>query len=302
MSIRFPLFASLIALSAGAAMAQESPKHLLRMAYEVGKTTWYLQEFTMQQQAKIGERKVENTIDSGMQVASEMLSVDGGRAKVRRTFLRITAKMAGMMRVDYDSDKADSKPGPFRDLSDLVGESVTLAMTDRGKVDGVELSPNFPEHALAMLGSDIKEMFSQAVPELPDQPIAIGDTWETQQVFSSGQAGGMTVKIVNRLAEVGDGRARIDQSLTVIPDAGKMPAGASLTADAASGTTQIDLATGMPIESRMSIAMHVKGSPGAPMDMQMTMSVRVAKIDAPAPKAADGNDAKKAEPKADTDK
>lgn len=271
---------------AGEGPGTSKPQHLLRMAYEPGKVEFYEQSTVAVTSAKLKDRAVETTMTSSVLLRSEIEKVEAGKATVQRRFERITAHMQGLMKLDYDSDDPESRPGPFEPLADMVGESVTLQMNDRGGITEVKLSKEFPERVFEMLGGDIQQMFAQSVPELPEQPIAVGGKWSTELSVGTGQMGAMKVRIDNELATVEGRLARLEQVMTIDPASAKLPAGVVLTSERAQGFTVIDLATGMPQDSQMELVMKVQGGGPQPIDVTMRMTMRMKRTEAPAKKAA----------------
>ncbi len=296
-AVRLSLLLSVVVASP--LLAQESaPKHLLRMAFETGKVTWYRQTTTMDQAMQLGGRQWDNKVESSIEFTSEAKDFSNGLANVQRTFGRITAKMTGMMKVDYDSNDEDSRPGPFAALADLVGESVTIALDDRGRVGKVTTSPDFPEKAAEMFGGDLQQWMAQSVPQLPDVPIGIGETWDNELELPMQQMGKVKLKIQNKLLEVTGKVAKFEQVIEFDAGSMKMPAGVEMKTEKSTGTTVVDLATGMPISSKMVMVMSIQGTPnGAPaaMNMLMSMTTSIERIEAPAKDAP--KDAAKDAPK-----
>jgi len=286
----FPLLlATSISAFANAQAQEPAPKHLLRNAYEVGKTTWYRQTMAIDQKAKVGEKTVDTTTNSEFVFRCDTPAVAEGKATVRRTFTRIKAKMTGMMKVDYDSADPESRPGPFAAAADMIDQWIELKVDDRGHIADAKTSPDFPEQALAMFGGDLKQWMAQSIPSLPDAPIGIGETWQDDSTMPMAGLGEMKTKITSTLVAVEGKQAKLHQVIEMSNEGLKLPAGMTMTVDKSEGDTTLDLATGMPITSTSTTTMHIAT---AAMDMTMIMKIDIARIDAPPATEAKERDSK----------
>lgn len=278
MSISLRAFPSFLALALSPfAMAQEpaqetapAQKHLLRMAHSVGKSAFYCQSTEMTSKVKMGERDVEMAQSTSMWFSATATKVEGGKATVEQSYLRVKSKAGGMMNAEFDSADPESDGGALRQLGDLVGESITLVMDERGGVSETKPSAGFPQRVLEQSGSDLKNVLSQFVPMFPDQPIAIGEAWTTELELPMGQLGKAVCSIANKLVAVDKGVARIEQSYTIDTSSVQLPGGTKMESEGGSGFTSIDLATGYPVDSENRMTMRVQGGPGG-LSMQMTM-------------------------------
>jgi len=279
----FPFF---LAASTGAAgIAQEAPKHLLRNAYEVGKTTWYRQTQVMDQKMKVGEKAMDTSSTSEFVFRCDTPAVADGKATVRRTFTRIKVKMTGMMKVDYDSADPESRPGLFGAVAEMVDQWIELKVDDRGRIADAKTSPDFPEQALTMFGGDLKQWMAQSIPSLPDTPIAVGETWQDLSTMPMAGVGEMKLKITTTLVAVEGRQAKLHQVLEMATDGLDLPGGVKMSVEKAEGDTSLDLATGMPVTSAMTTTMRISGVGAAAMDMTMVIKQMIERIDAPGPTA-----------------
>jgi hypothetical protein len=274
----------LLACCAFPVLAQDAaPRHLLRLSFEPGKVLHYRMSMIMQQKMNMGAKPVDMDTAMGITFKTEVLEVVNGKAKVRQTFERVTVKSDNaIMKVDYDSADPESRAGPMAVLEDLVGESVTVHVDERAHYSGVEMSEDFPKAAIDVLGGDMEKLLSQSVPELPDQPVAIGESWETTKPLQMAQFGEAQAKVVNKLTEVSGGHARIDMQLTIDTSNLQMPGGGKFKFEKAGGYTVVDFATGAPIDGESTMQSQVIAGQ---MQMDMTMKVSIAACEPVAPKA-----------------
>lgn len=262
------------------------PKHLLRMAHVVGQEAYFCQAMDMTTKMQMGERTMDMGQSTMSFFTSTAKSVEGAYATIEQKFTRVKAKVSGMAQVDYDSNDPESRPGPLGALEEMVGESITLVMTDRGKVMGSKPSAGFPTESLERSGMDLNQMLAQCVPEFPDQPIAIGESWVTEMKMPMGQMGDIHCKITNRLVEVEKGKAKLDQAYEFDTKDVQLPGGMQLKVDKGTGWTLLDLALGLPLDSQSTIEMSMTGGPGGGMNMQMAMQTVTKRVDAQAAKEA----------------
>lgn len=257
-------------------------KHLLRMAHVVGKEAHFCQTMEMTSKMKMGERTMDMGQRTESYFTSTAKSVEGGKASIEQKFTRVKAKVSGMAQVDYDSDDPDSRPGPLGDLAEMVGESITLVMSDRGKVLETTPSKDFPMESLERSGMDLKQMLAQSVPEFPDQPIAVGESFVTEMAMPMGQMGEIHCKITNKLVEVKQGEAKLEQTYEFDTKNVQLPGGMQLKVDKGTGYSVIDLAVGLPHDSQSVIEMSMAGGPqGAGMEMKMAMTTVTKRVEAP---------------------
>jgi hypothetical protein len=197
-------------------------------------------------------------------------------------------------KIDYDSDVAGSKPGMFRGLADMVGQTVKTTFDATGKTSAVEVDADI-EAGLEKAGMSMKQTFEQAIMAWPQEPIAIGATWTTQYEMPMGQMGKAKAVVTNKLVSVKDNVAVVDQTTKMEIDATGMPPGAKLEVTKAVGTAKIDLRAALPVEMTSDVEMKMGGDgDGAPM-MDMTMTMRSSMKQVPAPAAK--TDAKPADAK-----
>ena len=285
----------LVLVLAPFAFAQEAApaqKHLLRMAHAVGKPAFYCQSTQMTSKVKMGERDVEMQQSTSMWYSATATKVEGGKATIEQAYLRVKAKAGGMMNAEFDSADPESDGGALRQLEDLVGESITLVMDDRGGVSETKPSAGFPQRVLEQSGSDLENVLSQFVPQFPDQPIAIGEAWTTEMSLPMGQMGTAVCSITNKLTAIDKGIARVEQSYTIDTSSVQLPGGTKMESEGGAGFTNVDLATGYPVDSENRMTMRVQGGPNG-LTMQMTMFASLKRAE-----EAEAKGVKKAEPAA----
>jgi len=275
-----------VAFAAAFSAAQDATttaaqKHLLRVAPSVGRTNLYLQTMQMTMSMAVGEegKSMDMEQSSSLWMESKVVDSKEGKTKLEQTFRRIKAKMTGMANVDYDSDDPESRPGPLEALAESVGEKSTIVMDSRGAIMSVELPEALDEaQSAGGTGVDLKQMLAQSVPQMPEEPVAIGHEWTTEMPMPMGQMGKLKCTVTNKLVSVEKGLARIDQKLAFATDELELPGGMEISVGEASAFTVVDLSTGMAHDSNSSVTMVMSGGP-AKMKMTMKMVQAVKRVD-----------------------
>lgn len=296
MSLTFRSPLVLVALAA-VAVAQDAKtvavqKHLLRIAPSVGTTHTIVQSMDMTTKVGAGERKMEMLQSTKVWIEGKVASVDGGKTTLEQAYKRVKAKANGMANVDFDSDDPESRPGPMGQLADMVGEKIKTVMNDRGAV----LDMVLPEGLESASGIDMKQAFAQAVPTMPEEPVAIGESWTTNMDMPMGQLGTLKCKVANKLISVEKGLARMDQTYEFSTEGLQLPGGMNMQVEAGAGFTVVDLSSGLPADSASEITLSMVGGPGG-MEMRMGMKMTMKRVDPAAEAAAEAEAKKQAEAK-----
>lgn len=270
----------LVPLFAAALLAQDpaAKKYLLRMAPVAGSEGHYVQSSDMHNAMKMGERTMNMGQSTAMYFTATTKSVEGGKATIEQKYTRVVAKSDNPMgKVDYDSANADSRPGPMAQIAEMIDESVTFGMNDRGKVVETKTSEGFPTDAVEKSGVGLEQSLSQCVPEFPEKEIAVGESWTTTMALPLPNMGEMQCTIVNKLVEVTAGRAKLEQEFQFDTSKLQLPNGAKLEAKKSTGYTILDLATCLPVDSESTMVMDMTAGGG--MTMAMSVTSKLARVE-----------------------
>ncbi|MFK7739026.1 MAG: DUF6263 family protein [Planctomycetota bacterium] len=277
---------SLAAVLSAPLFAQDAQKHLLRYRFQAGQTWDVLIEQEMKMAMDMGGQAMNTTMLMSMFTANKVAKVEDGKASLEQKITRIKAKMdMGIMNVDFDSADPDSDAGMMGPLADLVDSVAKVSLTANGKMGDVKLSDALKDQ-MAQSGMDLKQMMSQASVELPEKPIAIGESWTTKSTVKLGQMGETTSEVVNKLISVDNDYFVLEQTVKVDTSETEMPGGMELEDLTMKGTNKISFATGMSREMNMLTKMAMSGQADMEMEMKMTMK--------PAPKKKAKKDAEEA--------
>lgn len=269
--------------------AQE--KHTLRYTFKPGHVCWLEHTLDMAQEVKRGEMEMKMTQVTTSWAESKTAEVKDGVAAMESRYTRVTAVSdMGGRKSEYDSDVAGSKPGPqLAGLADMVGKTTRMRVDSTGKVFEVSADEAM-QKTLEKLGTSLKEGTEMSFLVLPKDPIAVGDTWTSEQNFPMGPAGDMVAKLTHKLVAVKGKVATVETKMELDTSAVKIP-GAKLVAEAASGAFEISLDDGLPLSARTE--MVLTSSAESTMQIKMTIRQSTKQVPAPAPKKDAPKDAPK---------
>src|SRR5262245_23621041 len=260
----FALTATLLFVAAPL-LAQE--KTTLRLKFVPGHVSRAQQSQDLTMSMAMGEQKMNTSLSLEMWTEMKVADVKDGTASIDHKYTRAKARSDSPgSKVDYDSDVPGSKAGAqFAAFGKLVGQTVTTRVDATCKLQEVKV-PEDLDMDLERVGMDLKQQFEQMFTAFPKDPIAVGDSWTTESEMKMGQMGMMKSKVVNKLVELKDDVATIEQKIEMDTSTAKLPQGQKLTVPKAGGTSKVDLRTGLPVEQRQDIEMK--------MGDMMTMSIR----------------------------
>ena len=262
-------FLSLALALTAAAHAQEQgkTKHLLRFDFKPGTVAKQVMTQDMTMTMAMGAEDMVTKMTMSMFQTYTVQSVEGDKAAIEQKITRVKAVMDNpMMQVDYDSSDEDSDPGMLEGLADLVDSTIRMKLSNRGKPSDVKLPEGLSEDAG---GPDLEQMISQIVTALPEEPVAIGDTWTVDQNMAMGQMGDTSTKVTYKLVSVTDAEIVLEQSLKMDLSTMEVPPGMEIKDATAKGKIVIDRRTGLPKTSDLDMTMKMDG----PMAMEMVLKV-----------------------------
>ena len=166
----------------------------LRWKFKKGEKTRYEMKMELTQDTKAGDMPFQVRMNQTMDMTWEVTDVgDDGTATMNQTIDRVrmelTLPQAGQGPIKYDSQQQEKAPGTemlAKIFDAMVGKPFVIKVTPLGKV--VDLKT--PEAILAafkgmpagqggMFSEDgLKQMISQSMLPMPEEPVAVGKTWE----------------------------------------------------------------------------------------------------------------------------
>jgi hypothetical protein len=269
------------------AQDQEKPKHLLRFNFKEGTVAQQVMTQDMTMNMDVAGQKMTTKMTMDMFQTFTIKSVKGNKADIEQKITRVKAAADGPMQVDFDSDDKDSDPGMLGGLADLVGQKTSMTLDDRGKTSNVKIPDDMKDAG----GVNLEEMMSQIVTSMPEQPVAVGETWTVKQALPLGQMGDTDTEITYKLVSVNEKNVVLEQQLKMNLDEMEGPGGMEVKSAKASGKVTIDRMTGLPSNSTLQIKLEMGGQMGS-VKMEVGITMKPAPAKKPAPKKEAGDAAK----------
>jgi hypothetical protein len=271
------LFALLLAQTA-AAFADDA-KHTLRYRFTAGESVYFSSRNDTVRRFVLNGQDVKSTDSVEALKHYKVLDVtpDGG---ARLELMIDRTKMVvddGATRFEYDSTRDMNPPAAFQAVHGTVGKPWLRAtvnshggLTDCQTPGGLSV----PESA---------DYLSRVLPPLPEQPVAIGETWKEpfsvdvtvdQINIADGQPLRMPVKLqrVYTLKSVENGIATLALRTEVLTPKRTPKQDVELIQRQFSGTITIDIANGRYLGRDLELEGHVVGYDGPMSAMSVTMT------------------------------
>jgi len=172
--------------------------------------------------------------------------------------------------VDSSRVETPAMPALAQSIPDMTGMKHTMRMDVRGRVVGMDMDETGPAPAREMMAQMASRGFGM---DLPEGPVAPGDTWKgTQEFDMSGMPGqSMTMKI-DMTYEL----QALDGEVAVVSIAGPLSMSGTGSGMQASGqmagTMRLDVAAGRIVESEMETSMDMSVQ-GQSMSVSQTMTM-----------------------------
>jgi len=243
----------------------------------------------------MGDLTIEQSATQVLNSVVDDVAADG-TATLRQSVEAIKMEIASpMMTISFDSAAPEAAPGTpsamFKDLfSQMIGQPFTMTMAPTGEVKKVEGVSQLADKMFKSVAPDpsmagildsmkanmnddaMRTMFAQSFAQLPDRPVKIGDSWDSQVASANPMLGTLITSMKATLKSVdADGAARLARIATAISvkrDASKPvppnPMGLTLDVGEASGDGEqgFDISAGQLRSSvvRLTIPMSMSGT------------------------------------------
>jgi len=174
----------------------------------------------------------------------------GAPAEVTHCLTRIEAKTRSLIaNSEYDSDDTHADPGAWSPMREMIGKTFKTRVDATGRIHGVELPADMPDTSRRIDGSEFETLFALYFIPLPNEPIRIGDSWESHaRLVDKGIATGSRAVVTNKLRSIDNNRAHIVREFH-LPTPRR--AGVTFELQQSDGQAVLDLATGRIVEAQM---------------------------------------------------
>jgi hypothetical protein len=245
--------------SPAASDSKSAAKHTLRYRFQPGETVrWKVSQ----------EAQVETTVSGTTQIAeANTLSVSAWQLKKvepdgTATFeyllesVDMRQKVSGRMEMRYNSQTDKKAPAVFEAVAKTIGVPLTRVTLDaKGKV--LKLEP--------LVGRPGGDSQSQVVIPLPDNPVAVGQSWSSPSDVEVSVQGTVTkIKTLETytLQDVQDGVATIRAATQIVTPMHDPVLEAQVVQRESTGTIRFDLKAGRILSRKVEVDKRVVGFAG----------------------------------------
>ncbi len=165
-------------------------------------------------------------------------------------------------KIEWTSDSPDPAPAAFRGMRETIGKPLgTVRLSPQGKVVDVELA------GAGANAAQTREAHLDVLPLLPEQPVAVGETWKEDfsiDVIIEGPPFKRPIQMqrLYTLRSVENGIATIDEQTVVMTPILDPELEGQLIQRTPAGTCTIDLERGYLVKRELKIDKHVVGFRG----------------------------------------
>ncbi len=285
--MRHSLFLGFLLLTAVNTCAQDrAPKHLLRRVYEPDRVQFF-RDTSVTDTKMQGPQGVnmDSTFTMTITRAERVLWVKDGRARIEKKIHRMELLSTGTVEVEFDSDDPESDPGPYTQVANLVGTTSVMTMDLRARVVRVGESESKPSGDGGEQTADTNEPDLALADGFPDQPVAVGESWQTHSEAEGPDGTKSKATTDSKLVEVKGGVATIEQVTTLELNL-QLRAAVKSEMSPSRSTLVLDLASGRILKRNTLITTSVS-MPGN-MKSKTRMATETVAIDPPKPSKEKG--------------
>ena len=270
MFIRIAATLAFLALSSQADYA--SAQQDLRWKFRAQETIRYNVQQTMQTKMKIGDNDVNQSMDQTMEMSWHVLSSSAaGDTVMNQVVDRISMKMLGGPAgpVEFDTNNNVKSENPIINsmgemFRQIVDQQFKVTMKPTGQITHVEVPAQLLEalrrsaagNPGALDETSLQQMMKQSAVMLPGQPVALRNTWNSQQSVQLG-FGTMNIRSQMTFVEVdatGNAIIRVVPEISVVPKPGA-PIKMTLTSSTGEGEVAFNIAQGRVAQSTLDLDM-----------------------------------------------
>jgi len=240
-----------------AAAETNSEQYTLRYKFHPGQTLrWKVVDRKKIETASSGSTQVTETVTSSVKVWRVKDVSPDGTATFENSVESVDMwqKLSGCQEVRYNSQTDEEPPPGFNQVVDSIGVPLsTITIAPTGKVLRRKRNPAVTS----------AENPGQVTIPLPEEPVAVGDTWSFPHRIDVALTGGMVkkVKTVQKftLASVKTGVATIEVSTQILTPIHDPAIEAQLIQHYSSGTVRFDVDAGRVLAQQMDLDKRVVG-------------------------------------------
>lgn len=254
------VLSSTVSVSADDSEGTKDEKYLLRYQFKPGETIrWRVVHLAKVKTTVGGTTQTAETVSKSIKAWTITDVTESGSAtfehKVEQVDMR--SKVTGRQEVTYNSKTDDEVPPGFETVAESVGKLLSvITLNDRGEVidrkNELKATTNPNEGQVTMT--------------LPEEPIAVGETWSFPYEIVIPGNNGTVVKINTQqkysLERVKNGVATIDMATVILTPIHDPAVEAQLIQRQTEGTIRFDIEAGRVLSQQMDLDKRVVGFAG----------------------------------------
>ena len=244
----------------------------LRWKFRAQETIKYNVQQKMQTKMKIGDTDVNQTMDQTMNMSWHVQSSSAnGDTVMNQVVDRISMKMEGgpAGTVAFDTNNNVKSENPIINsmgemFRQIVNQKFQVTMKPTGQITDVQVPAQLLEalrrsaagNPGALDETSLQQMMKQSAVMLPGQPVALRNTWNSQQSVQLG-FGTMNIKSEMTFIEVdttGNAIIRVVPEISVVPKP-DAPIRMTLTSSTGQGEVAFNIAQGRVAKSQLDLEM-----------------------------------------------
>lgn len=232
--------------------AVAQPKYLLKFKFQPGQTVRYEVDYQMEMKTHFSglTETVRNKSKSRRAYTVKEVTPDGeGNLQLVIEWVRMSAEFDNAKPIEFQSDDPKKHPRQFSNILDSIGKpQAAIRFSPAGRPREVTPLNGAPAAAPAPAALADASQESYLVP-LPEQPIAVGDTWKERFTVVARDGSNLPEKILMqrtyKLLQVRDGLATIEFNTVILSPISDPSMSAQLIQRETAGKITFDIENGL---------------------------------------------------------
>ncbi len=238
----------------------KAEKHLLRYQFKPGESVrWRVVHLAKVKTTVGGTTQTTESVSKSVKLWKITDVTEAGSATFEQfvEHLDMWNKISGRQEVTYNSNTDDEVPPGFANVADTVGKVLSLiTLNDRGEVVGRKNE----------LSATTNPSKGQLTMTLPEEPLAVGETWSFPYQMMIPTNNGTVVKVKTQqkysLERVKNGVATIHMATVILTPIHDPAIEAQLIQRQTEGTIRFDVEAGRVLSQQMDLDKRVVGFAG----------------------------------------
>ncbi|MEM7201153.1 MAG: hypothetical protein AAF628_12845 [Planctomycetota bacterium] len=263
-----------VAAAASTAIAQKEPR-LLRYDLQPGAEGEYAVRSKVHTLVQSAGPSMETTVTIDATMRYRVVERDKRGARVHHEMQSLKMQVDSPGRVTkFDSETGEPAPPQLGAMPQLIGQTIEAETDDRGRLLG---EPRIVDHGGDAV--EAKGVLDQFLVELPEAPVAVGESWTTETRQALGPDKEMVLRLTNVLVSFDGQNAKIGQTLTYERADQPKDLPAQVELEPTTGDLQVNLHRPVPMAMQQNMRMTTTTSaPGHEIKMRINSETAVAPV------------------------